>query len=315
MPVEPSEAVWIETTAPLRTALVGLIDAFPSERQRPEANSAAMREFDSEADWLSPNPEHEEWGTPIQTADTLSRLQLQLAFDCARALEHLITETEPPYVYSPAAMLRPILEGAARSRYLTQPGLAIKERVRRSMNERIDSLYWTKMRVPEAREYAKERLEHIWAAAELLGFVVLKSAKSRPRYLDPGRPSHGNVIKRLYQSHGDDQGLAQALILTADSISHAGSLGLVSYISRVEQPDGLLSLEDNTAVVRMTVKQADILLSAALLTISISGSSMMQYQGWPSQAWLEKAQIGNKAIADVMGDVKRQLGDPPAIGK
>jgi hypothetical protein len=149
-------------------------------------------------------------------------MQLRLAFDCAMAMAHLVETYQVPSIYAPTALLRPVLEGSGRALWILETGVGVRERVRRGMNERLESLHWQReVAVPEARDHAKERLAQIYEAAESLGYQL---TDGRRKYLDPKPPSHRSVIRGLFEGYNQHPELPSGLTFFADSVSHAGTL-------------------------------------------------------------------------------------------
>lgn len=292
---------WLAATEPLRSAVIDLIEGYPDEMTLPDAASDAMTDLVQEEKWLSPDPNLTGWTKePIRVAHSLAALQYRLAMDCAAAVEHLIKSTDPPSIYAPTALVRPVLEGAARSHWLSETGIGTGERLRRAVNDRIDNLYrQTQGPTQDAQRRARERLGQIRRAAVLLGYEVAPSRKSRMRFLEPTRPSTTAVIRTLFGQFDSDPGLPKALMIWASSATHAGALALTAYAEHI--PSGPLQPYDR-AQLRLTDRDANTLLASVVMALVLAGRTRLSFNGWAHQIWLDRAKAGFETVRKTMAN-------------
>lgn len=121
---------WLRATEPLRTALDDLAAAYPDDAMLPDAESKATAELDQQSAWKA-LAEFAGWGPElIHSAHSIGVMQLRLAFDCALSLSHLIATDEITAIYSPAALLRPVLEATGRALWVLDTSAGVRERCR-----------------------------------------------------------------------------------------------------------------------------------------------------------------------------------------
>jgi hypothetical protein len=113
----------------------------------------------------------------------------------------------------------------------------------------------------------------------------------------PGPPSHREVIKGLFDYRNDD-GLAKSLTLLADSISHAGTLGLTAYLGMSDPPQ--LSGTPRKSILRMTASDANLMMTAALMALIRAGSERIDLQGQPADDWANTAERCMTTVQDVL---------------
>jgi hypothetical protein len=142
--VDNQSTQWHRATGRLQKSIFEIVRNYPDDSRLPSADSKAMAELAEETNWKAP-PALVGWGPePVGSAHALGVMQLRLAFDCSIGMAHLIGADEVTTVYSPAALLRPVLEGAGRALWTLETGIGTRERILRGMNERLSSLYWQK---------------------------------------------------------------------------------------------------------------------------------------------------------------------------
>jgi hypothetical protein len=126
--------------APVRDSIVNLLDVTDRLAERwgglPAANSMAMAEFAEESKYVGGGA----WGDePVRGAHFQAGLLLFAAADCARGVCRLLNGTPTP-IYSHLVLVRPTVEHAARAWRILEPGIGVKRRIARGVNERIFSL-------------------------------------------------------------------------------------------------------------------------------------------------------------------------------
>lgn len=252
-----------------------------------------MAELAQEGGWLCPDPTLEDaWGTePLTLTHGLGAFQFDMAVDCANAMAHLIENLEPGYIWSPAALLRPILEGAGRSSWLFEPGIGTKERLRRGTNDRLEGLHWQAEYLPtsEARRRAKLRTRQIHDAAQLLGFEVVP----KRQFLEPGRPSTTKVIEALF-AVALEPAMAKVFMLFSSAFVHAGPLALISFLHAPKPEEHPLHAKTSVALTDMN---ANLLLASAIASLVLAGRARLSFFGWEPPEWQTRA---SEALGEVV---------------
>lgn len=201
-----------------------------------------------------------------------------MAMDCALGMVHLTENTEPGFTWSPGALLRPVLEGAARSYWLTESGIGTKERIRRGMNEYLDSLFWQKKLGPtELVKMSGSDMSEVLAAASLLGFEV------GPRSLPPARPTTTDAISLLFDAA--DAVNSDIFMMYSSAFVHAGPLPMIAYIYEATGTGRPLA----DSAIALTDRSANMELAGAVLPLIAAAHSWLQFTGWNSDKWSEAA--------------------------
>jgi hypothetical protein len=119
-----------------------------------------------------------EWDdTPIDTAITHVGLLLTAAEDAMETLAEAIVASHTP-LYSHQLIARGGLECLALAHWLTERGIGARERVRRSLNERIQSAY-EQSRLPDLLNPEPDRQRRLLAATAL-GFSAHAIEEGNP---------------------------------------------------------------------------------------------------------------------------------------
>lgn len=290
---------FLAATQALRTAVVDLVTLFPELSRLPNADSRAMAELADQDNWLSPDPGFNAgWGTePIAVAHQLGAFQLDMAMDCAMAIVRLMESLDPGFTWSPAALLRPVMEGAARSFWLSQKDIGTGERLRRAVNELLDDYSFKERNgAGTLATLSAARIAEIRSAAQLLGFDVEKL------YLAPSRPSATAVIANMFESisHGDD---AKLFMLYSSGFVHAVPTALFGYASEI--PTDAKSPFGGNAAVSLTDRSANLLLAGAIEPIALAGHVRLEFNNWDVPDWSSTAVEGLAAVRETLGKYKQ----------
>lgn len=184
-------------------------------RASPTAASEAMAELAHQHDLSG------EWDeAPVDTAITHIGLLLTAAEDSMQTLAESLVARHTP-LYSHQVLVRGGLECLALAHWLAERGIGPRERVRRSLNERINSAY-EQARLPRHLNPEPDRQRRLLAAASL-GFKPTKSKKARLKVFDPPPPSITERVQRLPGSAD----LGTIVYSFASAIAHGTIWGLV----------------------------------------------------------------------------------------
>jgi hypothetical protein len=189
--------------------------------QDPTADSAAMAELAEQSNYAGV------WdNTPVDTARTHICLLLTAGEDAMRTFAStIIAERTPLYAYIPLA--RAGLEYLALAAWLGEPGIGVRERVRRSLNERIASAY-EQSRLPVGLNPEPDRQRRLLSAAKL-GYKTTSAKRHRFKHFAPARPTITDHVKRVLEQAD----LGHVVYSYTSAISHGTIWGL---IERAEAP-------------------------------------------------------------------------------
>jgi hypothetical protein len=251
--------------------------------QDPAAVSEAMGEL-AEQDRYAGVWDH----TPIDTANTHIALLLTAGEDAMRTFAAaILAEHTPVYAYIP--LTRNGLECLALAHWLDAPGIGVRERIRRSLNERIASAA-EQAKLGGALNPEPGRQQRL-LQAEALGYEITKG-RHMFKHFAPQRPTITAHVKRVL---GHDE-LGRVLYSYTSAISHGTIWGLVE---RIEAPD------DPGPVVRagVAITSSNIGLMAAALVMAHASAygGFIEHMGWDEPRWRAALERAWKTIGHLVG--------------
>lgn len=227
---------------------------------------------------------------PIDTAASHVGLLLVAGEDAMRTYAHaIVAEDTPLYAHLPIA--RAGIEALAMAAWLGEPRIGAKERVRRSINERIYSAIQQE-RLPEGLNPEPGRRQRLLAAVEA-GFARTQSKRGQPAYLAPARPS----ITKLVINALDDDRLGRTVYSYFSAVSHGALWGLTQALVPQAGPSedqGTAGLEHSSLGIGLYA----LALASAHIT---AWDGWRQHMGWESPGWLE-AVAEARRLAKAIGE-------------
>ena len=214
--------------------------------------------------------------TPIDTALTHIGLLVTAGEDAMLSFAQLIVANHTPlYTFQPVARFG--LECLALAHWLCEPGIGARERVRRSLNERLASAY-EQTRLPEGMNPEPQRNERLLAATAL-GFKV-HSRKGRLSVLGQERPT---ITRHVQDVLGHDR-LGKVMYSFTSAVSHGTLWGLVESL---QPPHG--TPREPVVTVPLVISSDRIANAALALTYAHMRSydRLINYLGWPNEAWAD----------------------------
>jgi hypothetical protein len=191
-PVQADDAAFEAHISPLREALRDLLDVSDALREEagalPDADSRVMAELAEETRFARPGRH------PAQAAHDLSQLLLFGLTDRARAAIRLLS-SDPTPVFAHVVLGRASIEHAGRAWWLLDPGIDVRLRVARAMNERLFG-YEQQARLPlndEDHQKNRRLREELLAEADDLGFERIGPTP----FLAENRPSQTELARQL----------------------------------------------------------------------------------------------------------------------
>ena len=148
----------------------------------------------------------------------------------AHVLSDLIEKRAP--VYAHVVLARAVLEQASRAWWLFEPGIGLRLRVARGMNDRIFGLaQQDRLPLPQrdpAR--ASERVKDLLADAERFGFELVLHRPTNVRYLEEVRPGQTQLIKALLGAPDGDASLGGFVYGLFSAVAHGTAFGLMQSV-------------------------------------------------------------------------------------
>jgi hypothetical protein len=253
--------------------------------QHPTADSAAMAELADQANYAGV------WDdTPIDTAQTHICLLLTAGEDAMQTFARaIIADTTPLYAYIPLA--RAGLEYLALAAWLGEPGIGVRERVRRSLNERIASAY-EQSRLPAGLNPEPDRQRRLLRATEL-GYKTTPAKRHRFKHFAPARPTITDHVKHVLEQ----EDLGHVVYSYMAAISHGTIWGL---IERAEAPP-----DEPGPVVRagLSISSSNIGIIASVLVIAHARAygGYVTHMGWDEPRWREAVARAWPIIGSLVG--------------
>lgn len=226
--------------------------------------------------------------TPVDTAASHIALLLTAGEDAMRTFAAaILAERTPVYAYIP--LTRSSLECLALAYWLGAPGISVKERIRRSLNERIASAA-EQAKLPSGMNPERGRQQRLLKAAEL-GYTTTRHGRGF-KHFAPERPTITAHVKRVL----GDGDLGRVLYSYTSAISHGTIWGLVE---RIEAPD------DPGPVVRagLAITSTNIGMMAAALVMAHARAyeGFVEHMGWDEPRWRAAVERAWTTIGRLVG--------------
>lgn len=263
---------------PFRVALLDLMEQTQGLRQAasyyPAADSPAMAELAAEHRYAGG------WGQePVLAAHCASWVCLTAAEDLIVSMCRLFEHGSPP-VYAHLVLARAALESCGRAAWLAEPGIDVRRRIARGVNERLYSLA-EQAKLPGIPDGLARR-QSILDEAHLQGFDKLSAKGQSVVSLIERRQSSTALVKWLLGQPDDD--LGELAYRFWSSIAHATQYGLAqSFDSGMAQTSELDSRP--TVPVVITTDQVRIAMTTVGLAYVEVGRFHQQLFGWQSDGW------------------------------
>jgi hypothetical protein len=285
---------------PVREALAALLDAsdqLSNERGwLPAADSPAMAELADGAQFKGSST----WGDPIQAAHNWGQLLVVHTGDCARALVRELSQSAAP-VYAQFVLARAVLEAAGRAWWLFEPGIGLRLRVARVINERIFGLH-QQLRLPLPEEYlarARERLNELFAEAARLGFGTVGGPRADIGYLEETRPGQTELVTNLLSADGDSS-LEAFVYGFFSAVAHGTTFGLTSSVE-ANAPSAPRTPGVTWGAVKTRSPDVVHVLAAVILGTREAQGRRNELFGWASESWEAAAREALQSVRQATG--------------
>jgi hypothetical protein len=205
-----------------------------------------------------------------------------------------VTEAEG-VVLSVATLSRPALEGLGALHWLYEPGIDIRERVRRRYGLRLQSLgeqhAIARTLGASARDQMAQKVLDVRASAHRFGYRYVYAAsrfKGQPggRYLDRRVPSGTRLISDVIE-HGDQQKLGPLVHRVTSAVLHGQVHGLLPFVQEHE-PGPTPGV--GVAAIGVSLPFYATLTGAVVLASNQTMLRLCDHFGWSGQQWNDIAQ-------------------------
>ncbi|MBB5109153.1 hypothetical protein [Streptomyces spectabilis] len=270
----------VDPWAELARSLDGLRSAFYS-------SLAASRGF------LPDSPAEEEckrdalagsWGAqPVRDANIAPLAAVSVVLDHLDSLGILFKSSGG--ITASHTIARAVLDIAIGPWFLLEPGIGERERVRRYMNLRLESLkeqtqLETGSPATAMRQHAEDRIALILDAARLHGFDVRRERdRYKPPHLGAQVPSTTSLASKIVAPN--DPVLGALFWRLGSAVAHGQQHGLTMFFERTDQP---VQPAQGDAAAQMQASPKDTALrcgGAPLAAVSMLQRLYAQY-GWPT---------------------------------
>lgn len=266
---------------PVRQSLADLLDASAEPVRRwgylPAAESQAMAQLAVEKDYVGQSP----WGEePVEQAFNAAHLLMVGGEDSAR-MACRILGGEPTPMFAHMVLARSVLEHVGRAWWLLEPGISVRLRIARGVNERLNSLSQQESVLigDGSRTEARERRRRIFDEADRLGFRSI-TTRRQPRWLEERRPNSTALIRRLL-SGGEDPQLGGLLYGYFSAVVHGTMFGFSQSIE-VEAPGAPKIPGVTWGAVYTSSRNVCIVLGAMILALENAYRVRGTTLGWRS---------------------------------
>ncbi|GHE07015.1 hypothetical protein [Klenkia taihuensis] len=229
------------------------------------------------------------WGTrPVQDATMSAHAALVLAHDHLVGMAHLFSAKHT--LTTPVTLARTVMVAAARAYWQFDPGITVRERVRRAMNVQLASYQERDNLLGPAQSQARDKLVSqvlaITQTAARHGFTVMTD---RPRYgqlaplrfLDAKLPHEMKMVHEMLADDESDE-LGRTVYRVASAVVHAQphTLGLLNFQRNGRPVDGVGAAEMSVSLQALTTYTG-----GAVLGVYNSAGRALDHAGLATRAW------------------------------
>jgi hypothetical protein len=271
--------------AAMRDFTVAVDEVGPRHGNVAWEDSPAMREIGDEAEYA----ERSSWTGPITDAHALGELTLRAAADYVRTFAEAFTAERLP-IYGHLVLARSALESCVISWWLSEPGIARDERVKRGLSEYLYSA--TEEGWLELQEDAGDRVDQWIARGASLGWVAtdyngkpwsLANSRGKPFVDGVSRPPIPAGITRLLVSDEASRiGKLQWSRLSA--VSHVTWFGLRSALML---DDGGANIATGLTTVPVGTDSSAVSVQALCVIKALRQAATARFtlMGWQDDDW------------------------------
>jgi hypothetical protein len=181
---------------------------------------------------------------------------------------------------------RGAIEAAAKTWYLLEPDIGPKERSRRRMNDRLESLYSQVLVVEGLGEDAtaqRRDIDEILGTASRQGFFVKPGKRFKSPYVHEEQPTRMALLEQMMSDAAEDGiEVGGSTYRVLSGVAHSTSYGLVQMI----EPVGRAS---EPGVAEGRVRQSSATTAAHLLAVplayALAVDRVITDYGWDAPGW------------------------------
>ena len=256
----------------------------PCHGSVPWEGSPAMREIGDEQGYK----QRSSWTGPITDTHGLGGLTLHAAADYVRTFaESFSTESVPTYGHLVVAWSA--LESSVVSWWLSEPGIARDERVKRGLSEFLYSaseVFRLKLRpdgAEEVKEWTTRAADLGWAATDYDGKPWKPRSRGTPRVDGVERPSMPDGITRLLVSDTEAK-IGKLLWSRLSAVSHVTYFGLESAMLLSDMTP---SLSPGVKNVPVGTDSSSVSLMAFCVVRALRQAATARFalMGWEDDSW------------------------------
>jgi hypothetical protein len=289
--------------------LVGDIRAFtlevdavgPRHGSMPWEGSAAMRELGDEQGYK----QRCSWAGPITDTHGLGGMTLHAAADYVRTFaESFSTESIPTYGHLVVA--RSALESSVVSWWLSEPGIARDERVKRGLSEFLYSATEVfRLKLPgatpqEVKDWTARATELGWASTDYDGKPWKPRSRGTPRVDGVERPSIPAGITSLLVSD-EDAKIGKYLWSRLSAVSHVTFFGLRAGMM-AEDAVSTLAPGVKTVPIGTDALAVSLMAFCVVRALRQAATARFALMGWEDDAWKTARDVTeNRELAMLRG--------------
>lgn len=284
----------------LRTTLHGFANCAESYQRLyhylPEPGSEAAREVEA-------------LESPAEETLSFAAVLLAGAQDHLLGLECLLAAESS--VYAPYTVARALLESSARAWWLLDPNIDARERLTRTLTERLASLYEGAKLVratarggrqaESSRDLSKidARIDHVVAVARRNDLPVIEDKRGRPVAVGAERLGATVIVAKLLAGQDGDMVFGEVAFRSwSGRGAHSMFWGLTAGLEHQLDPAGQHELIAN---LRMTLGNVEELVAIAAMAFGEAFNREVELYGWDRRNW--DAYV-RQALADLRSSIR-----------
>jgi hypothetical protein len=274
------------------------------------AESPAMAEISDESDYGKRGG----WDEPFGDTHLLGTLTLRAATDYVRLFAEAFDSSQAP-LYGHLVLARAALESSVVCWWLSEPGIARDERVKRGLSEYIYSAVEEQRLklAPDSWQHVQDLIERAtrlgWNVTDFDATPWKKKSRGTPRVDGVDRPSIPAGIARLL-TDAETSKIGKYQWSRLSAVVHVTYLGLQSAMLVGESTPSPIS---GQAHVPVGTDAASVYLQAVcvLKALRRTASARIQMMGWQDDEWLAATTAAELLEARMLDAVRPYLASLP----
>jgi hypothetical protein len=296
--------------SPVVSAILGFASSVRSVAPRhgdiADADSPAMKELSSEAEWVSRCG----WNEPFGDTHSIAGLTLGAASDYVRTFAQTFNGEQAP-VYGHLVLARAALEASVVCWWLSEPGISRESRAQRGLSEIIYSAFEERRLDldPDARQHLADVCEFAdelgWSLITPQGKAWSPRSRSKPLVGGEARPSIPRAIANLL-TDDETSSIGRVQWSRLSAVTHTTFWGLrTAFLTQ----DAVASPVAGRRTVPIGTHAGSVFLQVICLLKMLrrSASARFELMGWDDAQWRSAAVTAEQHERQLLDAVRPHL--------